>query len=536
MSNLLTHLKSSDGTRSGVLPLGATAFNFVGGQFRPAISEEFFTLPDPLTGAPMARVARSNARDADAAVSQLHTYLGRGDTWLDKGYGPEEWSKVLLAMADMIERYTLPLGSLMQRVMPCDSVQCQGEIVLLVRFLRTWGGNGIRFLRRGRIVMGTRVGQEAHTRWIPYGVTGGNFPFNFALEIEALQRLAALICGNVFVTHPHELTGLVTQVLIEIALECGMPPEFVCMVQGLGREVGAPLVGDRRIRMGLFTGSSHTFESMMDAGSRGWLGETSGVNWKLFGPYTGIVGDVDLQGNLTEGDAFSRSGQKCSALRLMFVHRTWVEAGLIEGIVERAGNRNLDDLTLAPVLTWATDRLLGRVHDLLSIDGATIVCGGTPEEAYTYVAPEALPGRSFDYGCIRPTVIQVPITALQDPRAADLLRVEVFGPISVLIVWDGEEQLSQLLQFLASIEPRLTAGIVTRDADFASYIARHTTNGVTYWGPGARTTAAPDWMRFGPTGSPYDACIGASPEDIAAVWMQRRDLCFEPAPNPLAML
>jgi len=46
-----------------------------------------------------------------------------------------------------------------------------------------------------------------------------------------------------------------------------------------------------------------------------------------------------------------------------------VSAGLVEALAKRASTRNLDDLTLGPVLTASTEEMMGHKDRLLAIPG-----------------------------------------------------------------------------------------------------------------------------------------------------------------------
>jgi hypothetical protein len=54
------------------------------------------------------------------------------------------------------------------------------------------------------------------------------------------------------------------------------------------------------------------------------------------------------------------------------------KSGLVEKMKARAESRKLEDLTIGPVLSWTTDKLLGHVDALLKIPGAC-VCGLGPD-------------------------------------------------------------------------------------------------------------------------------------------------------------
>lgn len=58
------------------------------------------------------------------------------------------------------------------------------------------------------------------------------------------------------------------------------------------------------------------------------------------------------------------------------MHENWVEAGIEKKLAELAARRELSDLTVGPVLTVTTKRMLDHVEDLLKIPGARVAFGG----------------------------------------------------------------------------------------------------------------------------------------------------------------
>jgi 1-pyrroline-5-carboxylate dehydrogenase len=99
----------------------------------------------------------------------------------------------LLAEQEVADYFT----RLIQRVMPKSWNQCAGEVQITRIFLENFAGDGVRFLARGFSNPGDRTGQESRGyRW-PFGPVVVVAPFNFPLEIPALQVMGALfMCSS----------------------------------------------------------------------------------------------------------------------------------------------------------------------------------------------------------------------------------------------------------------------------------------------------------------------------------------------------
>jgi 1-pyrroline-5-carboxylate dehydrogenase len=199
------------------------------------------------------------------------------------------------------------------------------------------------------------------------------------------------------------------------------------------------------------------------------------------------------------------------------VHNNWSEH-LIPKISELANRRNLDNLTVGPVLTWDNVQIKSHIDALLKIDGSSILFGN--EKLEDHQIPEV-------YGSIKPTAVQIPIEALLTDHF-ELITTELFGPFQVVIEY-SDDQLSIVLDALERIEMNLTAAVVSNDLAFQQKILGNTVNGTTYTGMRARTTGAPQNHWFGPSGDPRAAGIG-TPEAIINTWSGHREIIHDIGP------
>ena len=124
----------------------------------------------------------------DCPKSGLHNPLKNPERYVYLG---EVCARAAALLAEPeIEAY---FTKLTQRVMPKSWNQCLGEVVVTRVFLENLGGDGVRFLARGFSNPGNHSGQESRGyRW-PYGPVVIIAPFNFPLEIPALQLMLSLI-------------------------------------------------------------------------------------------------------------------------------------------------------------------------------------------------------------------------------------------------------------------------------------------------------------------------------------------------------
>jgi 1-pyrroline-5-carboxylate dehydrogenase len=408
-------------------------------------------------------------------------------------------------------------AKLIQRTSPKSYAQAMGEHVVTRKFFENFSGDQVRFLARGFSVPGDHPGQTSNgVRW-PFGPVALITPFNFPLEIPALQLMGALYMGNKPLLHCDHRVSIVAEQLLRLLHHCGMPRTDVDLIHGSGRVVNELLMRAQP-RSTLFTGSQRVAEKLaLDLKGKVFL-EDAGYDWKLLGP---DVSDVDYVAWQADQDAYACSGQKCSAQSLMIMHSNWRKAGLLEQMRGRAESRQLSDLTIGPVLTWTTEAILGHMNKLLQVPGAKLLWGGEPLKDHTI--PEC-------YGAVRPTAVFVPLLAMRDPAVFKLVTTEVFGPFQVISEFE-DDQLRSVLDVCESMSHHLTAAVVSNDINFLQEVLAHTVNGTTYAGLRARTTGAPQNHWFGPAGDPRAAGIG-TPEAIRLVWSCHREIIHDFGPCP----
>lgn len=408
---------------------------------------------------------------------------------------------------------------LIQRVMPKSYAQARGEVVVTRIFLENFAGDGVRFLARGFSHPGDHLGQQSHGyRW-PYGPVAIICPFNFPLEIPALQLMGALYMGNKPVIKASETTSLVLEQFLRLLVACGMPATDVDLIHARGPVMGE-LLKQAPVRQVQFTGSSEVAE-LLAIQTRGKIRvEDAGFDWKILGPdaSTEMVTYVAWQ---SDQDAYAASGQKCSAQSMLFAHHHWVQLGLFEQMKALAARRNVDDLTIGPVLTVSTERMQEHTRQLLAIPGAFVLFGGKPLQGHHFYEK---------CGAFEPTAIHVPIEEMLKPAVFPLVCTEIFGPFQVVTTWENE-QLPLVLEACERMELHLTAAVVSNDAQFLQKVLGHTVNGTTYAGLRARTTGAPQNHWFGPAGDPRAAGIG-TPEAIQLVWSCHREIIEDFGPIP----
>jgi 1-pyrroline-5-carboxylate dehydrogenase len=493
--------------------------NLAGGQWREAAAHRD-DIVDPLSGKSFLQVP--DTADLKPFIeglkscpkTGLHNPLKRNDRYVHLGRVCAR-AAALLATGD-VERY---FTKLTQRVMPKSWQQCLNEVVVTRVFLENFAGDGVRFLARGFSNPGDHEGQESRGyRW-PFGPVVVIAPFNFPLEIPALQTMGALFMGNRPLVKVDSKVSVVFEQFLRMLIHCGLDPADIDLVHCRGEVMGNLVSGSANtIRMAQFTGSSTVAERIAATLNGRVRLEDAGFDWKLIGP--DFDPDwLDYVAWQSDEDAYNASGQKCSAQSVLFVHDNWADA-LLPKLGELAARRSLGDLTVGPVLTWNNAQIQAHVDAVLAVDGAKLLFGGKPLEGHSIPAC---------YGAYEPTAISVPLSALAG-EAFDLVTTELFGPFQVVVRY-GDDEVDTVLGLLERMSHHLTAAVVSADVLFQRRVLAATVNGTTYCGMRARTTGAPQNHWFGPSGDPRGAGIG-TPEAIVTTWSAHREIICDQGPMP----
>src|SRR5690606_36798206 len=159
---------------------------------------------------------------------------------------------------------------------------------------------------------GRRLG---FTLRVPCGVVAAITPFNFPLNLVAHKVGPALAAGNAVIVKPASDTPLSALKLVEILLECGLPPQAIACITGPGGEIGDALCGDARVRKISFTGSRDVGERICHMAGLKRVTMELGSNSPLI-----VMPDADLAKlvHATVTTGYANAGQVCiSAQRVI---------------------------------------------------------------------------------------------------------------------------------------------------------------------------------------------------------------------------
>lgn len=146
-------------------------------------------------------------------------------------------------------------------------------------------------------------------------------PWNFPVAIFTGQIAAALSAGNAVIAKPAEQTPLTAHFTLGLLHRAGIPADVLQLLIGDGPSVGAPLVADARISGVAFTGGLETARIINRALAARpgpivpLIAETGGQNAMILDSSAlaeQVVADILVS-------SFQSAGQRCSALRVLYV-------------------------------------------------------------------------------------------------------------------------------------------------------------------------------------------------------------------------
>lgn len=312
------------------------------------------------------------------------------------------------------------------------------------------------------------AGRLGFTLRVPCGVVLAITPFNFPLNLVCHKVGPALAAGNSVILKPASDTPLTALRLVEILLECGLPPAAIACLTGSGGSVGDQLCRDPRVRKISFTGSAEVGRRICAVAGLKRVTMELGSNSPLI-----VLPDANLDkvAAAVVATGYGNAGQVCiSTQRVIALADIYHE--LLERLTPRvAAIRTGDPLDpqtqMGPMIRERDAARVAQWIDEARAGGARVVCGGTRQG--TRFAP----------------------TLVADVRADMRISCdELFGPaVGVTAAKSVEEAMA----LAGDSRYGLSAGIFTESLDAALRFARDVDSGNLHinWGPAWRADLIP---------------------------------------------
>jgi RHH-type proline utilization regulon transcriptional repressor/proline dehydrogenase/delta 1-pyrroline-5-carboxylate dehydrogenase len=403
------------------------------------------------------------ARDASAAdiVAAFHAASSAQPDWNAAGGGAR--AACLERAADLLESQRAQAVALLVREAGKTLPDAIAEVREAVDFCRYYALGCRRAFAEPTPLVGP-TGERNELSLHGRGVFACISPWNFPLAIFAGQIAAALAAGNAVVAKPAEPTPLIAAHFVALLHAAGIPPEVLQLTPGRGRDFAEVAFAHAALAGVAMTGSTATALTINRtlAARHGaivpLIAETGGLNAML-------VDSTALPEQVCDdvvSSAFSSAGQRCSALRLLFLQEE-----VADGIIEMIAGA-MDELVIGDPQRLRTD--IGPVITAAAAEGlAAHVAKMRTEARILKVCPlDAAHARGSFFA---PHLIEL-------ESAAQLTR-EQFGPILHVVRYRSRD-IDAVLAAIRASQYGLTLGVQTRLESFWRQVFARTNVGNTY--------------------------------------------------------
>ncbi len=399
---------------------------------------------NPATGATVGHVIEATADHVQEALSAADAAAPR---WAAEPV--EARAAALERLADLLESDTPALLALLQAEAGKTLGDAVADLREAVDFCRYYAVEARRQFQT--IQLPGPTGEANSLELKGRGVFLTIAPWNFPLAIFLGQTVAALVAGNAVAAKPAPQTPLVAARAVRLAHQAGIPADVLHLLPGAG-DIGAQLVGDRRVAGVAFTGSTRTARSiarhLLDDDSRPivpLIAETGGLNAMIVDS-TALPEQV-VQDVITS--AFRSAGQRCSALRLLLVQQE--VAGPILEMLKGA----MDTLVVGDPADRRTD--IGPVIDAAARERLTTYLG---RQAGRILHQLDVPSAGH---FVPPSIVRL--------DSVEELTEEWFGPVLHVVTW-GSGDLERVVEQVNASGYGLTMGLHSRIQGVAAGVAR----------------------------------------------------------------
>jgi len=451
-------IRTPDQARNARLPLPRELYlprlNSRGIEFGDRVALDSLLKTVGNEGFPTAAISNATEKDAVGSVALART----GFTFWSRT-SAETRSTALERAAELLEQRMPRFVALLQIEGGKTIDDAVSEVREAVDFCRYYAMEG-RKLFGDSLALPGPTGESNTLRLRGRGVMVAISPWNFPLAIFLGQVAACLMAGNTVVAKPAEQTPRIAAEAVALLLEAGIADSALHLVQGDGK-IGAALVADEHIAGVVFTGSTDVARSInrtlaaKDGPIVPLIAETGGINAM-------IVDATALPEQVADDvvtSTFRSAGQRCSALRLLFVQDD-VADRMIEIIAGAAR-----ELTVGDPRDPATQ--VGPVIDAEAKQRLDAHITRMKSTARLHLAGEAPASGNF----VAPHIFEL--------ESADQLTEEVFGPILHVVRYKAAD-FERVLQSIASSGYGLTLGVHSRIDDTVETVVERLAVGNIY--------------------------------------------------------
>jgi len=403
--------------------------NYIGGKFVEPKSGKYFDNVSPINNEVICQMARSDAKDVDAALDAAHEAF-------------KEWGKtdittrsnIMNKIADVLEKNLnlLAAAECLDNGKPIRECMA-ADLPLVIDHWRYFAG--VIRAEEGSVAEISNS-QYSYNIPEPLGVVGQIVPWNFPLLMATWKLAPALAAGNCSVLKPAEQTPASIMLMMELIGDL-LPPGVVNIVSGFGLEAGKPLASSDRIAKIAFTGETTTGRLIMQYAAQNLIPITLELGGKSPNVFFEDIMDKD--------DAFL---DKC------------VEGFVITKAVVQDNPLKMETMIGAQASVEQMEKIKSYL-DLGKKEGAKVLCGGDVAKLNSGL-------ENGNY--IQPTIFE-------GDNSMRIFQEEIFGPVVSVTKFKDE---AHALEIANDTLYGLGAGVWTRNGNIAYRMGRGIQAGIVW--------------------------------------------------------
>ncbi|RON65000.1 CoA-acylating methylmalonate-semialdehyde dehydrogenase [Pseudomonas fluorescens] len=395
----------------------------INGEWVESQTTEWHDIVNPATQQVLAKVPFATAAEVDAAVGAAQRAF---QTWKLTPIGAR--MRIMLKLQALIREHSKRIAVVLSAEQGKTIADAEGDIFRGLEVVEH--ACSIGSLQMGEFAENVAGGVDTYTLRQPIGVCAGITPFNFPAMIPLWMFPMAIACGNTFVLKPSEQDPLSTMLLVELAIEAGVPAGVLNVVHG-GKDVVDGLCTHKDIKAISFVGSTAVGTHVYDLAGKHGKRVQSMMGAKN---HAVVLPDANREQalNALVGAGFGAAGQRCmatSVVVLVGAAKQWLPdlKALAQKLKVNAGSEPGTDV--GPVIS---KKAKARILDLIE--------SGIKEGAKLELDGRDISVPGYEQGnFVGPTLFSGVTTDMQ------IYTQEIFGPVLVVLEVDTLDQAIALV-------------------------------------------------------------------------------------------
>ena len=405
---------------------------------------------NPATGVAEKRVLLADKATVEAAVASAAKAF---PAW--RSTPPLKRARVMSALKVLLEQHAEEICALITAEHGKVSGDALGELQRGIENVEY--ASYVTELLKGEHTRNVGPGIDSWSEHQALGVTAGITPFNFPAMVPLWMWPMAIACGNTFVLKPSERDPSSALLIAKLAMEAGLPPGVLNVVQGDKEAVDA-LLDDRRVQAISFVGSTPIAEYIYSRGA------ANGKRVQALGGaknHAVVMPDADV-GNAVQalmGAAYGSCGERCMAIPLVVAVGDEVADAIVAGLAAEIVKMKVGPGTdakndMGPLVSKPHFEKVKGYVDQGVAEGAKLVVDGRGVKVAGHENGYFLGACLFDH--VKPEMV--------------IYKEEIFGPVLGVV---RVKSLEEAMKLINDHEYGNGTCIFTRDGEAARYFSDH---------------------------------------------------------------